>query len=247
MIEIFGIIKQKIDIEKIDSLLYLIHIEKIGYIICKNDTKNELSAQELPQNIKNKNWSLQKASEHSLIIQKVHYQTDIIPLSFLTIFENENNIKKSILQNQKKYNQIFEKIKNQTEYIIRIWGDVTNIQKEIIKTFDSIQKLIKDIEISTAGKQFVLKKQVEKEINQKYPIFIEKKLDVFFQNIEKNKIIFKILNFNEEKKDNQELMSRIVCLVPKNNNFLFDFLAQQDFFNFECSTALPIFNFLQST
>lgn len=244
VIEIFGIIQQPIDIEKIKIGLYLLPIQKIGYVICQKDINNELNAQQLPQNLKDKNWCLKKASEHSYIIQNVHKQIDIIGLTFLTIFENETNIKKNITENQKKYSQLFNKIHNQTEYIIRVWVDMLIVQKEIVKTTDAIQKLIKEMASSTKGKEFIIKKQIEKEINAQYNTFVKKKLNDFFENMEKNKILFKNLSSNEDKKENQQLVSRITCLVPKNNNDLFDFLEQQDFFSFEISDALPVFNFL---
>jgi hypothetical protein len=244
LIETFGIVKENFDIQKLNNFLYLLPIQEVGYVVCKKDFNNELTPSQLSQNLKDKNWCFKKAAEHSQIIQEIHNQNNILPLPFLTIFESENNIKKNILDNQEKYNQIFEKINNQTEYIVRVWAETYEVQKEIIKTFAPIQNLIKEAEKAPAGKQFVLKKQIQKEITKQYTTFIQKKLDVFFQNIQKNKIIFKNLSFNQENKGQQELVSRLTFLVPKNNTILFNFLEQQELFSFEISTPLPVFNFL---
>ncbi|MEH7012470.1 GvpL/GvpF family gas vesicle protein [Neobacillus niacini] len=145
------------------------------------------SQQQIDLQIKDPNWLKEKAFHHHECIKAIHSQFTILPMSFCTIFQKEDNLR-SLLNEQ--YDVILQKLntlKNKQEWNLKIYCNSEQAFSYVVIHNPSVLELRESIATMPKGKQFIMKKklnqliqaELEKEQSQWWHQ-IEQKLKSFF-------------------------------------------------------------------
>lgn len=146
------------------------------------------SQQRIDLQLKDPDWLKEKAFHHHECISAIHSQFTILPMSFCTIFQKEDNLK-SLLNEQ--YDEILEKLnrlKEKQEWNLKIYSDSEQAFSYVVNHNPTILELRENIAAMPKGKQFIMKKklnqliteEVEKEQSQLWQL-VEQKLKACFE------------------------------------------------------------------
>jgi hypothetical protein len=122
------------------------------------------SQQYIDQQLKNPEWLKEKAFLHHECISVMHSQFTILPMSFCTIFQKEENLK-SLLNEQ--YDEILHKLnalKNKQEMNVKIYCNPEQALFYVGNQNPAVLELRENIEVMPKGKQFIMKKKLNQLI-----------------------------------------------------------------------------------
>ncbi|MFS0777938.1 GvpL/GvpF family gas vesicle protein [Neobacillus sp. 3P2-tot-E-2] len=147
----------------------------------------QFSQQQIELQLKDPDWLKEKAFHHHECISAIHTQFTILPMSFCTIFQNEENLC-SLLQEQ--YDVILQQLirfKDKQEWNLKIYCNSEQAFSYVVQHNPSVLELRENIASMPKGKQFIMKKkldqlitnELEKEQSQWWHQ-IEQKLQPFF-------------------------------------------------------------------
>ncbi len=131
------------------------------YAIVSEVSYDEFSEENLKKNLANLEWIKQRASFHEKIIEGIMKYTCVVPFKFATLFNSEGSLKLML----KKHTEIFKKnlnnLMDKEEWGIKIYCNMGRL-KEILSHEDKeILKIDKEVDASSPGKAFILKKKKE--------------------------------------------------------------------------------------
>jgi hypothetical protein len=181
------------------------------------------SQQRIDLQLKDPDWLKEKAFHHHECISAINSEFTILPMSFCTIFQKEENLK-SLLNDQ--YDVILEKLnrlKEKQEWNVKIYSNSEQAFSHVIKNNPTVLELRENINTMPKGKQFIMKKklnqlisnEVEKEQSQRWQQ-IEQKLKSFFEEAKLRK------NWGREITERQdEMIVNCDFLINKHKSELF--------------------------
>lgn len=239
------------EIENLVDKPYFIYYQGI-YAIVNKVNESEFGEENLKRNLADLEWIKVKASIHEKAIEGVMKNTCVIPFKFATIFNTEDNLKTMLSQHLEEFKDIFKKLEDKEEWGVKIYCDLEKLKEVIIQEDGEISKLDKEINSSSTGKAYLLKKKKEELLN----LAVNKKLNEYGQ-----------VSFDRLKEKSTEV--RINKLLPKevterndemilNSAFLINKDKTEDFLNivenfrtkytdkglfFDCTGPWPPYNF----
>ncbi|MEH7177678.1 GvpL/GvpF family gas vesicle protein [Neobacillus vireti] len=122
------------------------------------------SQQEIDIQLKDAEWLKQKAFHHHECISVLHDQYTILPMSFCTIFQNENTLKHLL---NEKYEEILGKLstfKNKQEWNLKIYCDSEKSFTYVVNHNPAVTQLRESLAAMPKGKQFIMKKKLNQLI-----------------------------------------------------------------------------------
>jgi len=181
------------------------------------------SQQRIDLQLKNPDWLKEKAFHHHECISAINSKFTILPMSFCTIFQKEENLR-SLLNEQ--YDVILEKLnrlKEKQEWNVKIYSNSEQAFSYVIKNNPSVLELRENINTMPKGKQFIMKKklnqlicdEVEKEQSLRWQQ-VEQKLKSYFEGAKLRK------NWGKEITERQdEMIVNCDFLIYKHKSELF--------------------------
>ncbi|MCM3690628.1 GvpL/GvpF family gas vesicle protein [Neobacillus niacini] len=122
------------------------------------------SQQYIDQQLKNTEWLKEKAFHHHECISVLYSQFTVLPMSFCTIFQKEENLK-SLLHEQ--YDVILQKLnalKNMQEMNVKIYCNPEQAFSYVVNQNRAVLELRENIVTMPKGKQFIMKKKLNQLI-----------------------------------------------------------------------------------
>lgn len=215
-IYLYGVIGENVKLEKyigMDLVNKLYLIENNGlYAVVSKVKLNEFGHPHIEENLENLSWLKEKAELHMILIQNVMEHTQIIPLKFCTIFNDEERINGFLEEHLEGLTKNLTKIKNKEEWSCKIYWE----KKDFIDNFMGKER--EEIEKKTSkiseGAAYFMKKKLEGNLNEKAVDKanwlvgkITQSLNDMGLDIKKNKILAKeITGRNEEMLMNYALL-----------------------------------------
>ena len=194
----------------------IIRFKEVAAVITSVNSQ-KYSQQQIDLQLKDAEWLKQKAFHHHECISALHDQFTIYPMSFCTIFQNENNVKK-LLNDQ--YEEILEKLntlKDKQEWNLKIYCNSEMSFSYVINHNPAVLKLRESLAEMPKGKQFIMKKK----LNQLITSELEKEQTQWWYEIEKQVkpyIAETKLRRNwgkEISERNDEMIINCDCLIEK--------------------------------
>lgn len=168
------------------------------YAIVGKVKESEFGIENLKKNLANLEWIKTKASIHEKIIEEIMGHACVIPFKFGTIFNTEGSLKAMLNEHAGEFKTNLKNLEGKEEWGVKIYCNIEWLKNFIIKNDEEILKIDKEINSSSPGKAFFLKKKKEDLLNAA----VNKKINEYGQ------ISFKRLS-------EQSLQSRINKLLPK--------------------------------
>lgn len=128
-------------------------------------SEDEFGKEILLQKIQDISWLQNKAILHEGVIRYVLEKEAILPLKFGTVFENEENLKETLLLQEQFFLHNLEKIQNKHEWDLKLYWDVKQYQN-YMNTFPEVQNTGQENGKLTQGKAFFLDKLRKKKIQE---------------------------------------------------------------------------------
>lgn len=158
----YGITKSNISIPK-----ELIEISNnSSKAICKEVNEEDFGEEHIHLNLQKMDWVTEKAKDHQEVLSSVNEIGPVIPLSFGIVFKSQESVREMIQKSEKEFEKVFERIGNKKEWGLKLYYDPNRVNSYLKANSVSIKKIIKKLKDSTAGKKFLLKKELDELIKQ---------------------------------------------------------------------------------
>ncbi len=239
------------EIENLVDKPYFIYQQSL-YAIVNKVKESEFAEENLKRNLADLEWIKVRASIHEKAIEGVMKNAGVIPFKFATLFNTESNLKTMLSQHLEEFKDILIKLEDKEEWGVKIYSDLEKLKEVIIQEDEEILNIDKEINSSSTGKAYLLKKKKEELLN----IATNKKLNEYGE-----------VSFDRLKEKSTE--DRINKLLPKevterndemilNSAFLIDKDKVEDFLKiveglrtkytdkglfFDCTGPWPPYNF----
>jgi hypothetical protein len=150
------------------------------YAIISKVSKDEFSKDSLEKNLADSDWIKEKVVIHEEVIEEVMKTRCVIPFKFATVFNSEDNLKKMLTEYGDKFRAKLNYLKDKEERSVKVYCDIGQLKQCLIKRKEEpLQVLDNEIESSSPGKAFFLKKRREELIKT----IINKKLNEYSEDI----------------------------------------------------------------
>lgn len=239
------------EVENLVDELYFVY--QLGlYAVVSKVKEGEFSEENLKKNLADLEWIKAEASIHEKVIEGVMKYTCVIPFKFGTIFKTEDNLKAMLEEHVQDLKEKLKNLEGKEEWGVKIYCDIERLKAAVIQEESGILKIEKEINSSSSGKAYFLKKKKEELMKEA----VNKRINEY------GRLCFEILK-------GQSLDIRINKLLPKevtereddmilNSAFLVDksrvaeFIQTTDVlkaryndkgFDFDCTGPWPSYNF----
>jgi hypothetical protein len=115
----------------------------------------------LAEHLKDIAWGTEKAERHHHVIARALETTLILPMKFGTVFQSPERIKSVIQASAEKLHELFKNCEHKLEVTLKLYYDKENVKKSLAAHSDVLKELSAELEQSSPGKQFILKKKIE--------------------------------------------------------------------------------------
>ena len=180
----------------VDSLYFIYH--RGLFAVVSKVKFAEFDEENLKRNLADLEWIKAKASIHEKAIEGIMKNTCVIPFKFATLFNTEDNLKTMLGQHLEEFKDILKKLEDKEEWGVKIYSDLEKLKEVIIQEDEEILNIDKEINSSSTGKAYLLKKKKEELLN----IATNKKLNEYGE-----------VSFDRLKEKSTE--DRINKLLPK--------------------------------
>ena len=198
-----------------------------------------------------KHWIM----EHQRVLDLAEEKfTTVIPLGFDNILkcENENESPEIVVQNWLKEDlsritEIIEKIRGKDEYVIRIYGDLSNMTKAVLQQSVDIKQMQEEINSKPSGLAYIYKKNLEKLIKTESETLANTWFQDFYAQIEAHAEEI-IIDKNKKTPKEKIMIISVSCLVKRDKiNGLGEVLEEinnQEGFSVHFSGPWPPYSFV---
>lgn len=239
------------EVENLVEVLYFIYHHGI-YAVAGKVSEDEFSEENLKRNLANLEWIKTKASIHEKIIEGIMKNSCVIPFKFATLFNTEDNLKTMLEEHIRKFKDSLEYLEGKEEWGVKIYCDVERLKDSLIRNDEEILKIDKEIESSSPGKAFLLKKKREELlitlINKKLNEYGQTSFDELRELSLKARINKLLPKEVTERKDDMILNSAFLVEKNKVSDFMHILYALRAQYEdrglfFDCTGPWPPYNF----
>jgi len=165
-----------------------------------------------------KHWIM----EHQRVLDLAQEKfTTVIPLGFDNILKcrNETESPEMAVQNWLKEDlpsiaEIIEKIRGKDEYVIRIYGDLSNMTKAVLQQSVDIKQMQEEINSKPSGMAYIHKKKLEKLIKTELETLANTWFQDFYAQIEAH-AEETIIDKNKKTPKEKIMIISVSCLVER--------------------------------
>jgi len=165
-----------------------------------------------------KHWIM----EHQRVLDLAQEKfTTVIPLGFDNILKcrNETESPEMAVQNWLKEDlpriaEIIEKIRGKDEYVIRIYGDLSNMTKAVLQQSVDIKQIQEEINSKPSGMAYIHKKKLEKLIKTELETLANTWFQDFYAQIETH-AEETIIDKNKKTPKEKIMIISVSCLVER--------------------------------
>lgn len=140
----------------------------------------QFSQQQIDLQLKNPDWLKEKAFHHHECISVINTQFTILPMSFCTIFQNEENLTTLLSEQYDVILQQLFRFKDKQEWNLKIYCDSRQALSYVVYHNPNVLELKENIANMPKGKQFIMKKKLDQLITNE----LEKEQSLWWQRIE---------------------------------------------------------------
>jgi hypothetical protein len=157
-------------IEDSENNLYSICHNGLYAVVSKVE-QQEFGEEGLKKNMADFEWVKIKASLHERIIEQVMSDTSVIPFKFGTLFNTNEGLKAMLEQYGQEFKAILRKLAHKQEWGLKIYCNPEKLKGSFLSNYEKISEIEDEIESSSIGKGYFLKKKkdqlIERVLNDK--------------------------------------------------------------------------------
>lgn len=254
LVYLYCVTNEEPTLERAEDLvdnLYFVHHNGLCAAASKVE-QLEFGEEGLKRNMTDFQWVKANASMHEKIIEQVMTNTTVIPFKFGTLFNTDDSLKAMLQEYGEEFKVILRKLENREEWGVKIYCDTKKLKAFSINDEPEILEIENQINKSSPGKTFFLKKKkaelLAQAVNRKINEYGQESFDLLKElsfEARINKLLPKQVT---ERKDDMVLNSAF--LVGKDE--VGDFINMVDMlrvhyenkgFFIDCTGPWPPYNF----
>ena len=129
------------------------------YAVVSKVKESEFGEHNLKKNMADLEWIKEKAGTHENVIEGVMEYAPVIPFKLATLFNTEDSLKAMLEEHAQGLSENFRHLEGKEEWGIKIYCDMEGLRLSVIKDDPEMVRLEEEINSSSAGKAFLLKKK----------------------------------------------------------------------------------------
>ena len=230
------------------------------YFICHNGLyatvskveEEEFGQEGLKRNMADFEWVKAKASIHEKMIEQVMTNTDVIPFRFGVLFNTDDSLKAMLQEYDEEFKAILRKLENKEEWGVKIYCDTKKLKAFSINDEPEILEIENQINSSSVGKAFFLKKKKDEllaqTINRKINEYGQESFDLL-KDLSFEARINKLLPKEVTEREDEMILNSVFLI---NKDEVDDFTSMVDTlkmhyenegFFIDCTGPWPPYNF----
>ncbi|MBU1121148.1 MAG: GvpL/GvpF family gas vesicle protein [Candidatus Omnitrophota bacterium] len=242
------------DVDKVVDKLYFIYHCGL-YAIVSKVSSEEFAKENLEKNLNDMDWVKKKANIHEQVIEGIMKSRCVLPFKFATLYNSEVSLKLSIENHVQAFRENLEVLEGKQEWGVKIYCDIERLKETLISRDQEILNINEEINNSSSGKGYLLKKKKEDLINQllnkKYSSCTKACFEELNRHCVKSRINRLLPKEVTERKE--EMILNSAFLIEENTAI--DFIAvadslktayKQEGFLIDCTGPWPAYNFCQT-
>jgi hypothetical protein len=166
LVYLYCVTEREPGLEEAGSLvnnLYFVY-QKGLYAVAGKVRESEFGEQNLKKNLADLGWVGTKASNHEKVIEEVMRSACVIPFKFATLFNTDDSLKAMLEQYAEEFKAVLKRLENKEEWGVKIYCDIEKLKASITNEEAEILKIENEINSSSAGKAYFLKKKKDELI-----------------------------------------------------------------------------------
>ncbi|MEW9668982.1 GvpL/GvpF family gas vesicle protein [Ammoniphilus sp. 3BR4] len=137
---------------------YLITYKEITAIACRVNSEH-FSQEKIDRNLKDPEWLKVMALHHHEVIERIHKRFTVLPLSFCTIFTNEENLKEMLSKNYSRFLERLNYFFDKQEWNLKVYCDVQSLRAFVIKNNPAVLEFQENLSHMSSGKQYIMREK----------------------------------------------------------------------------------------
>jgi len=125
---------------------------------------DEFSESNLPQNLQNQEWIIEKATQHQQVLDEVAKISAVIPLAFGSIFKTMEALKAKVVEDHSRFAKLLKLIRGKEEWGLKLYYNQKTLKESLSKNHPSVSTIAQGLSSASAGKAFLLKKELEEKL-----------------------------------------------------------------------------------
>jgi len=239
------------EIEGLENGLYFVCHNGL-YAVTGKVEEEEFGQEGLKRNMADFEWVKAKASAHERIIELVMVNTDVIPFKFGTLFNTDDSLKAMLQGYGEEFKIILRKLENKEEWGVKIYCNTKKLEAFSINDDPEILEIENQINKSSPGKAFLLKKKkaelLAQAVNRKINEYGQESFDLLKESSFEARINKLLPKQVTERKDDMILNSAFLVEKDEVSNFInmVDMLRvhyENRGFFIDCTGPWPPYNF----
>ncbi|MBI5400396.1 GvpL/GvpF family gas vesicle protein [Candidatus Saganbacteria bacterium] len=147
------------------------------YAVVSEEKEEEFDQANLEKNLSNLEWIKQLAVLHEKVIEQIMEQAGVIPFKFGTLFNNEQNLKAMLVEHEDEFKTDLDQLADKEEWGVKVYCDKEKLKQTVDVQNEEIKKIDDEINASSPGKAFILKKKKEELLD----VVLSKTLNTYIQ------------------------------------------------------------------
>lgn len=148
-----------------ENMVFLKQMDDITAIV-SYVSKEDYAQTVLDQKFQDPNWVEEKGRHHHHSISSLNKDYTVIPMSLCTIFNDEKILEARLIELYPDIVQLFEEIKGNEEWNLKIYFDDNKMKQGVLENNHTILSFKESLENYPKGKQFFMRKKLEKMIEE---------------------------------------------------------------------------------
>lgn len=138
--------------------------EEILAWVCELD-ETEFSQEKIDQLIQDPLWLQEKGQHHHERIAELQREFTVMPMSFCTIFADEDSLKRTLQQTYDRVLSVFSRLQGHHEWSVKMYRHQEESKAFLMAHHDPILALRAEIEQMPPGKRFLMTKKLDQQID----------------------------------------------------------------------------------
>jgi len=134
------------------------------YAVVGKVSEAEFGEENLKKNLADLEWIKVKASLHEKVIEGIMKSACVIPFKFGTIFNGEGGLKAMFGEHAEEFKQSLRNLEHKEEWGLKIYCELEKLKEAVVREEPEILEIDNQINSSSPGKAFLLKKKKEELI-----------------------------------------------------------------------------------
>ncbi len=221
LIYAYGIIKSDssgLNLSSISPELQSLHTHNF-FVLYTHVSESSFGQQALDRNMKRVEWVEPQVRAHLEMLGTIMEICDILPFKFATVFISKQSLLEKIESSYNELSDKFNRIEGREEWALKVFVDFEVLEKQIEKYSQKFKNLENEIQNSSSGKAYLLKKKKAELIKDEVKAIAQIQVSNLIEQIKPfvKEIVFHNVQSKEITQKDSDMLRNVALLIDKSD------------------------------